>query len=345
MIAGVLTYGLVASPETVQRQSEKHRRRPAGRRRVRRHRPARLTDLDVIGLARHRPGHRPGAGDLRRVRRRRQPRHRDQPDVRTARPPQLRRAEGAGSRAHRRRDRLLRRCRHAGRRRPGRARLRACSAALRWVARCCAAIVAGDRRPVPRRSRPSRGEHGRLISKGVLVASALWIVVSVGFSVYVDNFGSYGKTYGALAGVVVLLLWLWIGMYALLLGATVEALTRATCRTRPRTKAAAPTTTASRMSPLISSMLGRLPCGMRSSLRSVSKSGRSSCRSTVAASALPSDASSARAAASTPLRSGDVVVPTPLTSIVPRAARLLAHDQIAHGRLRTYAATRYRTGV
>ncbi len=67
-------------------------------------------------------------------------------------------------------------------------------------------------------------EPGRLVSKGVIVASALWIVVSVGFSVYVDNFGSYAKTYGALAGVVVLLLWLWIGVYALLLGATVEAL-------------------------------------------------------------------------------------------------------------------------
>jgi membrane protein len=68
------------------------------------------------------------------------------------------------------------------------------------------------------------GATGPFISKGVIVASLLWIVVSVGFSVYVDNFGTYGKTYGALAGVVVLLLWLWIGVYALLLGATVEAL-------------------------------------------------------------------------------------------------------------------------
>ncbi|MDR7086617.1 membrane protein [Aeromicrobium panaciterrae] len=69
-----------------------------------------------------------------------------------------------------------------------------------------------------------RGDTGPLISKGVLVASGLWIAASVGFSVYVDNFGSYAKTYGALAGVVVLLLWLWVGVYALLLGATVESL-------------------------------------------------------------------------------------------------------------------------
>jgi len=57
---------------------------------------------------------------------------------------------------------------------------------------------------------------------GVGVAVGLWIAASVGFSVYVDNFGSYGKTYGALAGVVVLMLWLWVGLFALLLGASVE---------------------------------------------------------------------------------------------------------------------------
>jgi len=66
-------------------------------------------------------------------------------------------------------------------------------------------------------------EAPRLVGKGVLIASALWLMVSVGFSLYVDNFGSYGKTYGALAGVVVLLLWLWTGTYALLLGSAIEA--------------------------------------------------------------------------------------------------------------------------
>jgi membrane protein len=63
----------------------------------------------------------------------------------------------------------------------------------------------------------------RLIGKGVLIASAMWVLVSVGFSLYVDNFGQYGETYGALAGVVVLQLWLWIGIYALLLGSAIEA--------------------------------------------------------------------------------------------------------------------------
>lgn len=70
---------------------------------------------------------------------------------------------------------------------------------------------------------PNRSDSPSLMTKGVIVASAMWMIVSLGFSVYVDNFGSYGKTYGALAGVVVLLLWLWIGLYAILLGAAIEA--------------------------------------------------------------------------------------------------------------------------
>jgi membrane protein len=70
---------------------------------------------------------------------------------------------------------------------------------------------------------PDRPHSPKLFTRGVLVASALWVLVSVGFSIYVDNFGSYAKTYGALAGVVALLLWLWIGQFAILLGAALEA--------------------------------------------------------------------------------------------------------------------------
>ena len=61
------------------------------------------------------------------------------------------------------------------------------------------------------------------VSVGAAVSTVVWLVASLGFSLYVDNFGSYGKTYGALAGVVVLMLWLWISAYVVLLGAEINA--------------------------------------------------------------------------------------------------------------------------
>lgn len=61
------------------------------------------------------------------------------------------------------------------------------------------------------------------VSVGAVAATLLWLVVSLGFSLYVDNFGSYGETYGALAGVVVLLLWFWLTIFLVLLGAELNA--------------------------------------------------------------------------------------------------------------------------
>lgn len=63
----------------------------------------------------------------------------------------------------------------------------------------------------------------RWISGGAVVAIAVWILASVLFGFYVGNFGSYNRTYGALAGVIVFLLWLWITNLALLFGAEIDA--------------------------------------------------------------------------------------------------------------------------
>jgi len=61
------------------------------------------------------------------------------------------------------------------------------------------------------------------VSLGAVVVTVVWALVSVGFSLYVDNFGSYDKTYGAIAGVIVLMLWLYLTCYLVLLGAEINA--------------------------------------------------------------------------------------------------------------------------
>jgi len=63
----------------------------------------------------------------------------------------------------------------------------------------------------------------RWVSWGSGVATVLWLVASAGFSIYVNNFGSYNKTYGALAGVIVLNLWLYISCMVILFGAELNA--------------------------------------------------------------------------------------------------------------------------
>jgi membrane protein len=63
----------------------------------------------------------------------------------------------------------------------------------------------------------------RWISIGAVVALVVWVLASLGFGFYVVNVGSYDKTYGSLAGVIVFLLWLWITNLALLFGAELDA--------------------------------------------------------------------------------------------------------------------------
>ena len=92
--------------------------------------------------------------------------------------------------------------------------------AVRWVGLLIAVMVA---LALMYRLAPDR-DAPRLawVSTGAVISTVIWLIASLGFSLYVDNFGSYGKTYGALAGVVVLMLWLWITAFVVLLGAEIN---------------------------------------------------------------------------------------------------------------------------
>ncbi|MFJ9173282.1 YihY/virulence factor BrkB family protein [Streptomyces sp. NPDC102360] len=68
-----------------------------------------------------------------------------------------------------------------------------------------------------------RGPGLRWLSPGSLLAVLLWLLASGGFALYVAGFGSYNKTYGALAGAIIFLVWLWLSNLALLLGLEFDA--------------------------------------------------------------------------------------------------------------------------
>ncbi|MFI8002935.1 YihY/virulence factor BrkB family protein [Streptomyces sp. NPDC086010] len=63
----------------------------------------------------------------------------------------------------------------------------------------------------------------RWITPGSVLALVIWMAASGGFALYVANFASYNKTYGTMAGLVVFLIWLWIGNLAILFGLQFDA--------------------------------------------------------------------------------------------------------------------------
>ncbi len=93
--------------------------------------------------------------------------------------------------------------------------------ALRWL--LLVALVIGALAVVYRMGPDRDSPRMSWVSTGAIVATVLWVAASVLFSLYVSNFGSYNKTYGALAGVVVLMLWLYLTSYLILLGAEINA--------------------------------------------------------------------------------------------------------------------------
>nr|WP_275585390.1 YihY/virulence factor BrkB family protein [Blastococcus saxobsidens] len=91
----------------------------------------------------------------------------------------------------------------------------------RWAA--LLAVVAGSLAVLYRVAPDRDAPRLRWVSLGSVVVTVVWALVSLGFTIYVNNFGSYDKTYGAIAGVIVLMLWLYLTCYLVLLGAEINS--------------------------------------------------------------------------------------------------------------------------
>lgn len=92
---------------------------------------------------------------------------------------------------------------------------------LRWPLLIAMASIAFS---VVYRYGPSRRQpKWRWIAPGGVLAVLMWVSATFGFAWYVQAFGTYNETFGTLAGVIVLLMWLWLSAYSILLGATIDA--------------------------------------------------------------------------------------------------------------------------
>jgi membrane protein len=91
----------------------------------------------------------------------------------------------------------------------------------RWV--LLLAVFAGSLAVLYRIAPDRDAPRFRWVSLGAVIVTVIWAVVSLGFALYVNKFGSYDKTYGTIAGVIVLMLWLYLTCYLVLLGAEINA--------------------------------------------------------------------------------------------------------------------------
>ncbi len=70
---------------------------------------------------------------------------------------------------------------------------------------------------------PDVEQDFKFITPGSVIGVVIWVVASWGFSLYVSHFAHYDKTYGSIAGVIVLLFWMWISSVVLLVGAELNS--------------------------------------------------------------------------------------------------------------------------
>src|SRR5450830_250480 len=70
---------------------------------------------------------------------------------------------------------------------------------------------------------PNRRLGFREVIPGAVVASLGWVIISIAFSYYIDNFGNYSKVYGSLGGIIALLMWLYVSSIIILMGAEINA--------------------------------------------------------------------------------------------------------------------------
>ena len=91
---------------------------------------------------------------------------------------------------------------------------------LRWPIALAVAVVGYD---VVAWAGPTGARRPfRLVTPGGLVTVGLWLVASVGYSVYLSNFSRYNATYGAFAALIILMLWVWFTCIVFLYGAELD---------------------------------------------------------------------------------------------------------------------------
>jgi len=70
---------------------------------------------------------------------------------------------------------------------------------------------------------PARRQHIKAVIPGAILSSALWGIVTYGFNIYVDKFGSYNRVYGSIGAFIVLLLWMYLTSFAFIIGGELNA--------------------------------------------------------------------------------------------------------------------------